>query len=59
MLDPSYVLEVQPVELVDDVTYKVKLEAIVEISKETSIKENIFSKSEVERSFTWGRDMRA
>jgi len=52
MLDPSYVLEVQPVELVDDVTYKVKLEAIVEISKETSIKENIFSKSEVERSFT-------
>jgi hypothetical protein len=31
----------------------------VEISKETSIKENIFSKSKVERSFTWGRDMRA
>jgi hypothetical protein len=52
MLDPSHVLEVQPVELVDDVTYKVKLKAIVEISKETSIKENIFSKSEVERSFT-------
>jgi len=52
MLDPSHVLEVQPVELVDDVTYKVKLEAIVEISKETSIKENIFSKSKVERSFT-------
>jgi hypothetical protein len=52
MLDPSHVLEVQPVELVDDVTYKVKLEAIVEISKETSIKGNIFSKSEVKRSFT-------
>jgi hypothetical protein len=55
MLDPSHILEVQPVELVDDVTYKVKLKAIVEISKETSIKENIFSKSEVERSFTWKR----
>lgn len=52
MLDPSHILEVQPVELVDDVTYKVKLKAIVEISKETSIKENIFSKSKVERSFT-------
>jgi len=52
MLDPSHVLEVQPVELVDDVTYKVKLEAIVEINKETSIKGNIFSKSEVKRSFT-------
>jgi hypothetical protein len=31
----------------------------VEISKETSIKGNIFSKSEVKRSFTWRRDMRA
>ena len=30
MLDPSHVLEVQPVELVDDVTYKMKPEAIVD-----------------------------